>query len=102
MAQLRANVVEQIFAYLGLTYGPREADGSAALTTSERAFFLYADWTRKDCTGLCLVLPYSAHIEGRDLETDVIPKGRNYAQQLIRLLRQHDLDWSVQTSSNAY
>lgn len=95
VAQLRANVVEQIFAYLGLTYGPREADGSAALTTSERAFFLYADWKRKDCTGLCLVLPYSAHIEGRDLETDVIPKGRNYAQQLIRLLRQHDLDWGV-------
>lgn len=98
VAQLRANVVEQIFAYLGLTYGPREADGSAALTTSERAFFLYADWTRKDCTGLCLVLPYSAHIEGRDLETDVIPKGRNYAQQLIRLLRQHDLDWGVLTN----
>ncbi|MBN1314068.1 MAG: hypothetical protein JXA42_01325, partial [Anaerolineales bacterium] len=50
--RLRVNVVEQIFAYLELTYGPCEAD--------DRAFFLYADWSRQDCTGLCLVLPYSA------------------------------------------
>jgi hypothetical protein len=90
VAQLRAKVVEQVFAYLELTYGPCEAD--------ERAFFLYADWTRKDLTGLCLVLPYSADIEGRDIETGFIPKGRNYAQQLIHLLRQHDLDWGVVTN----
>jgi hypothetical protein len=90
VAQLRAKVVEQIFAYLGLTYGP--------CPTDERAFFLYADWAREDRTGLCLVLPYSAHIEGRDPDTDIVPKGRNYAQQLIRLLRQHDLDWGVLTN----
>ncbi|MBC8264793.1 MAG: hypothetical protein H8E47_11790 [Anaerolineales bacterium] len=90
VAQLRANVVESIFAYLELTYGPCEAD--------ERAFFLYADWARQDPTALCLVLPYSSHIEGRDPETDIIPKGRNYAQQLIRLLRQYDLDWGVLTN----
>lgn len=90
VAQLRTNVVEQIFGYLELTYDSCEAD--------ERAFFLYADWTREDCTGLCLVLPYAADIEGRDGETDIIPKGRNYAQQLIRLLRQYDLDWGVLTN----
>ena len=90
VAQLRANVVESIFAYLELTYSPCEAD--------ERAFFLYADWARQDPTALCLVLPYSAHIEGRDPETGIIPKGRNYAQQLIRLLRQYDLDWGVLTN----
>jgi len=90
VAQLRAKVVEQVFAYLELTYGPYEAN--------ERAFFLYADWTREDLTGLCLVLPYSADIEGRDTETGFIPKGRNYAQQLIHLLRQHDLDWGVLTN----
>ena len=90
VAQLRANVVESIFAYLELTYGPCEAD--------ERAFFLYADWARQDPTALCLVLPYSAHIEGRDPEADIVPKGRNYAQQLIRLLHQHDLDWGVLTN----
>jgi hypothetical protein len=69
VAQLRANVVEQIFAYLELTYGPCEGDGSTApalsgvegpvlsetegLTTSDRAFFLYADWSQQDRTGLC-------------------------------------------------
>jgi hypothetical protein len=90
VAQLRANIVEQIFAYLELTYGPCEAD--------ERAFFLYADWTQEDRTGLCLVLPFSANIEGRDPETGIIPKGRNYAQQLMRLLREHDLDWGVLTN----
>jgi hypothetical protein len=90
VAQLRAKVVEQIFAYLQLTYGPCPDD--------DRAFFLYADWAREDRTGLCLVLPYSAHIEGRDPDTDIVPKGRNYAQQLIRLLRQHDLDWGVLTN----
>ena len=90
VAQLRAKVVEPIFAYLKLTYGPCETD--------ERAFFLYADWDRQDRTGLCLVLPYSTDIEGRDLETRIIPKGRNYAQQLIRLLREHDLDWGVLTN----
>lgn len=88
--QLRAKVVEQIFAYLELTYGPCDAD--------ERAFLLYADWGREDQTGLCLVLPYSANIEGRHPETGIIPKGHNYAQQLIRLLRQHDLDWGVLTN----
>jgi len=90
VAQLRAHVVESIFAYLELTYGPCEAD--------ERAFFLYADWARQDPAALCLVLPYSAHIEGRDPETEIIPKGRNWAQQLIRLLRQYDLDWGVLTN----
>ena len=90
VAQLRSNVVERIFAYLELTYGPCETD--------ERAFFLYADWAKKDRTGLCLVLPYSADIEGRDPETGIIPKGRNYAQQLLRLLRQYDLDWGVLTN----
>jgi len=90
VAQLRANIVEQIFAYLELTYGPCEAD--------ERAFFLYADWTQEDRTGLCLVLPFSANIEGRDPETVIIPKGRNYAQLLMRLLREHDLDWGVLTN----
>jgi len=90
VTQLRANVVEQIFAFLGLTYGPCEDD--------ERAFLLYADWDRQDCTGLCLVLPYSADIEGREPETRIIPKGRNYAQQLLRLLREHDLDWGVVTN----
>jgi len=90
VAQLRAKVVEQIFAYLELTYDPCEAD--------ERAFFLYADRSREDKTGLCLVLPYSDNIEGRDPETGIIPKGRNYAQQLIRLLREHELDWGVLTN----
>ncbi len=101
VAQLRANVVESIFAYLELTYGPCEAD--------ERAFFLYADWARQDPTALCLVLPYSADIEGRDPPLSprgrgdergvgIIPKGRNYAQQLILLLRQYDLDWGVLTN----
>jgi len=46
-SQLRDHVVESIFAYLELTYGPCEAD--------ERAFFLYADWARQDRTALCLV-----------------------------------------------
>ncbi len=90
VAQLRASVVEQIFAYLELTYGPCKAD--------ERAFLLYGDWDQQDCTGLCLVLPYSADIEGRDPDTGIIPKGRNYAQQLLRLLREHDLDWGVLTN----
>ncbi len=90
VARLRANIVEPIFAYLELTYGPCEAD--------ERAFFLYADWARQDRAGPCLVLPYSADIEGRDPETRIIPKGRNYAQQLICLLRQYDLDWGVLTN----
>jgi len=90
VTQLRANVVEPIFAYLQLTYGPCETD--------ERTFFLYADWDRQDRTGLCLVLPYSADIEGRDPKTGIIPKGRNHAQQLIHLLRKHDLDWGVLTN----
>jgi len=90
VAQLRAKAVERIFAYLELTYGPCEADECACL--------LYADWSREDQTGLCLVLPYSANIEGRDPETGIIPKGRNYAQQLIRLLREHELDWGVLTN----
>jgi hypothetical protein len=101
VVQLRASVVEPIFAYLELTYGPCEAD--------ERAFFLYSDWAREDRTGLCLVLPYSADIEGRDPPRSprprgdergvgIIPKGRNYAQQLICLLREHDLDWGVLTN----
>ncbi len=90
MAQLRAKVVEQIFAYLEVTYGPCPDDA--------RAFFLYGDWAMADRTGLCLVLPYSADIEGRDPKTGFIPKGCNYAQQLIRLLRQHDLDWGVLTN----
>ena len=97
VAQLRTHVVEQIFAYLELTYGPCEDGGSTALT-GDRAFFLYADWSQQDRTGLCLVLPYSADIEGRDPSTETIPKGRNYAQQLIRLLDQHDLDWGVLTN----
>ena len=90
VAQLRASVVEQIFAYLEITYGTCKAD--------ERAFLLYADWDQQDCTGLCLVLPYSADIEGRDPKTGIIPKGRNYAQQLLRLLREHNLDWGVLTN----
>lgn len=90
VAQLRACVVEPIFAYLELTYAPCPAD--------ERAFFLYADWAMEDCTGLCLVLPYSADIAGRDPKTGFIPKGRNYAQQLLRLLREHNLDWGVLTN----
>ena len=97
VAQLRTNVVEQIFAYLELTYGPCEGDSSTALT-SDRTFFLYADWSQQDRTGLCLVLPYSADIEGRDPQTNIVPKGRNYAQQLIRLLDQYDLDWGVLTN----
>jgi hypothetical protein len=90
VAQLRSNIVEQILAYLELTYGPCQGN--------KRAFFLYSDWAKEDRTGLCLVLPYSAHIEGRDPEMGIIPKGRNYAQQLIRLLRQHGLDWGVLTN----
>jgi len=88
--QLRANVVEQIFAYLDLTYGPCEADS--------RAFFLYSDWGMQDRTGLCLVLPYTADIEGRDPATGRIPKGHNYAQQLLQLLRRFGLDWGVLTN----
>jgi len=94
VAQLRANVVEQIFAYLELTYGPCQTD--------ERAFFLYGDWAREEPTGLCVVLPYSADIEGRDPDTGIIPKGRNYAQQLIRLLQQHQLDWGVLTNGRQW
>ena len=94
VAQLRAKVVEQIFAYLELTYGPCEAD--------DRAFFLHADWSRQDRTGLCLVLPYSADVEGRDLTSGIIPKGRNYAQQLIRLLREHELEWGVLTNGRLW
>lgn len=90
VAELRSKIVEQIFAYLELTYGPCDSD--------ERAFFLYGDWNREECTGLCLVMPYSADVEGRDAKTGIVPKGRNYAQQLIRLLRQHDLDWGVLTN----
>lgn len=97
VVQLRANIVEQIFAYLELTYGPSESAGSTALT-SDQTFFLYADWSQQDRTGLCLVLPYSADIEGRDPDTDIIPKGRNYAQQLIRLLNHYNLDWGVLTN----
>jgi hypothetical protein len=90
VARLRAYVVEQIFAYLELTYTPCPAD--------ERAFFLYADWAVTDRTGLCLVLRYSTDIEGRDPDTGIIPKGHNYAQQLLRLLREHQLDWGVLTN----
>ena len=90
VAELRSKIVEQIFAYLELTYGPCDSD--------ERAFFLYGDWGKQECTGLCLVVPYSADVEGRDAKTGIIPKGRNCAQQLIRLLRQHDLDWGVLTN----
>ena len=90
VTQLRTSIVEPIFAYLELTYGPCKVD--------DRAFLLYSDWTREERAGLCLVLPYSADIEGRDSQTGIIPKGRNYAQQLIRLLRQHDLDWGVLTN----
>jgi hypothetical protein len=89
VTQLRSYVVEQIFGYLELTYGPCSAD--------ERAFFLYGDWEKSTATGLCLVLPYTEHIEGRQ-ENGIIPKGRNYAQQLLRLLREHDLDWGVLTN----
>ncbi len=88
--QLRSKVVEQILAYVELTCVRCEADG--------RALSLYADWAMEDRTGLCLVLPYSAHIEGRDPQSGVIPKGRNYAQQLVRLLREHDLEWGVLTN----
>ncbi len=94
VAQLRSKVVEQILAYLETTYGPCEADS--------RAFFLYGDWAKEDRSGLCLVLPYSAHIEGRDAATGMIPKGRNYALQLLRLLRQHNLDWGVLTNSRQW
>ena len=90
VAALRSSIVEQIFAYLELTYGPCAAD--------QRAFFLYSDWSRKDTTGLCLVLPYLADIEGRDQRMGLIPKGRNHAQQLIRLLREHNLQWGVLTN----
>ncbi len=86
---LRSYVVEQIFGYLELTYGPCAAD--------ERAFFLYGDWEKSTATGLCLVLPYTENIEGRQ-ENGIIPKGRNYAQQLWRLLREHNLDWGVLTN----
>jgi len=90
VTQLRTKLVEPILSYLELTYATQEAD--------EQVLFLYADWARQDCTGVCLVLPYSADIEGRDLGTNIIPKGRNYAQQLIRLLGQYDLDWGVLTN----
>jgi len=93
-AQLRANVVEQIFAYLDLTYGPCEADS--------RAFFLYGDWGMQDRTGLCLVLSYTADIEGRDPATGRIPKGHNSAQQLLQLLRRFDLDWGVLTNGRQW
>ena len=95
--QLRTYLVEQIFGYLELTYGPCEADA--------RAFFLYGDWAKSTATGLCLVLPYTDNIEGRTpLHPPTggteggIPKGRNYAQQLLRLLREHNLDWGVLTN----
>jgi len=90
VGQLRAYVVEQIFAFLELTYAPCETDA--------RAFFLYADWAMEDRTGMCLVLPYSANIEGREFEAGIIPKGQNYAQQLLRLLRENELDWGVLTN----
>jgi hypothetical protein len=101
VGQLRSYLVEQIFAYLELTYAPHPAD--------QRAFFLYADWAKEDCTGLCLVLPYSADIEGRvtsssvsssDLSSykGIIPKGCNYAQQLLNLLREYELNWGVLTN----
>lgn len=90
VAQLRACVIEQIFAYLELTYAPCQVD--------KRAFFLYADWAKEDCTGLCLVVPYSADIEGRDPQTGIIPKGHNYGQNLLRLLCRYNLDWGVLTN----
>ncbi|MCB0191910.1 MAG: Eco57I restriction-modification methylase domain-containing protein [Anaerolineae bacterium] len=88
--KLRTNIIEQIFAYLELTYD--------ACPTDNRAFFLYADWVKDDRTGICLVLPYSADIEGRDPRTSFIPKGRNYAQQMLGLLHEHELDWGVLTN----
>lgn len=88
--QLRSNFIEPVFGYLELVYGPCDAD--------DRAFFLYGDWEQKNRTGLCLVLPYSTHIEGRDPVTTRIPKGRNYAQQLQKLLHAHDLEWGVLTN----
>lgn len=88
--QLRSNFIEPVFGYLELVYGPCDAD--------DRAFFLYGDWEQKNRTGLCLVLPYSAHIEGRDTVTNRIPKGRNYAQQLQKLLHAQDLEWGVLTN----
>ena len=91
----RDRVIQPIFGALELTYGPCEAQVS--LSSSLSAFFLYGDWVMQDRTGLCLVLPYSADIEGRDA-SGRIPKGRNYAQQLLRLLRQYDLDWGVLTN----
>ena len=45
VAQLRINVVEQIFAYLELTYGPCEGDGSTApaLSGAERVNMVLPD-----------------------------------------------------------
>jgi len=88
--ELRAKVIKQVLAYVKLSYGPCKAN--------EHSLLLYAERTREDCVGLCLVLPYTANIEGRDPKTGIIPKGRNYAQQLIHLLRQHDLNWGVLTN----
>jgi hypothetical protein len=87
---LRTKIVEQILAYLGLTYGSCGAD--------QRAVVVYTDSAAEDPDGLCLVLPLSSHIEGRDCQTGIIPKGHNYAQQLIRLLEQYKLDWGVLTN----
>lgn len=95
VAALRDNVIQPIFGALELTYGP--CDTGAALSPHLSPFFLYGDWAMQERAGLCLVLPYSADIEGRDA-SGRIPKGRNYAQQLLRLLREHDLDWGVLTN----
>jgi hypothetical protein len=100
VAQLRTYVVAQIFAYLELTYAPRlthELFSSMLIGLKKIALV---------CAWCC---PYSADIEGRtpplplplsedDNRRGIIPKGRNYTQQLPCFLRQHELDWGVLTN----